>query len=198
MFYQLPHGLSMGNSCLASVLEARRFFELENEQLRRRFHEEFLSGYTYNTNVSEANRQAMIGVYARNAELNKRLAERIKVSHYVQSEDADIRRQAEHLSKLGASALSSDDYLALQNAISSMQTNYATVTVCSYTNRSDCSLALEPHIQERLSHSRDPEELSWYWREWYDKSGTPMRDQFAEYVRLTRKKCCVFVLEQCY
>ncbi|EDW52172.1 GM17055 [Drosophila sechellia] len=183
----LPHGLSMGNSCSASVLEARRFFELENEQLRRRFHEEFLSGYNYNTNVTEANRQAMIEVYARNAELNKRLAQQIKASDYIQSEDADIRRQAEHLSKLGASALNADDYLALQNAISSMQTNYATVTVCSYTNRSDCSLALEPHIQERLSHSRDPAELAWYWREWHDKSGTPMRQNFAEYVRLTRK-----------
>eukprot|EP00099_Drosophila_melanogaster_P007593 NP_001260258.1 Angiotensin-converting enzyme-related, isoform B [Drosophila melanogaster] len=183
----LPHGLSMGNSCSASVLEARRFFELENEQLRRRFHEEFLSGYNYNTNVTEANRQAMIEVYARNAELNKRLAQQIKSSDYVQSEDADIRRQAEHLSKLGASALNADDYLALQNAISSMQTNYATATVCSYTNRSDCSLTLEPHIQERLSHSRDPAELAWYWREWHDKSGTPMRQNFAEYVRLTRK-----------
>jgi len=177
----------MGNSCSASVLEARRFFELENEQLRRRFHEEFLSGYNYNTNVTEANRQAMIEVYARNAELNKRLAQQIKSSDYVQSEDADIRRQAEHLSKLGASALNADDYLALQNAISSMQTNYATATVCSYTNRSDCSLTLEPHIQERLSHSRDPAELAWYWREWHDKSGTPMRQNFAEYVRLTRK-----------
>ncbi|XP_043065240.1 LOW QUALITY PROTEIN: angiotensin-converting enzyme-related protein [Drosophila ficusphila] len=183
----LPHCMAMGNSCSASVLEARRFFELENEELRKRYHEEFLSGYNYNTNVSEANRQAMIEVYARNAEINKKLAQRIKAADYVQSEDADIRRQAEHLSKLGASALNADDYLALQNAISSMQTNYATATVCSFTNRTDCSLTLEPHIQERLSNSRDPAELAWYWREWHDKAGTPMKEHFAEYVRLTRK-----------
>lgn len=183
----MPHGLSMGNSCSASVLEARRFFELENEQLRRRYHEEFLSGYTYNTNVTEANRQSMIEVYARNAELNKRLAQRIKASDYAESEDANIRRQAIHLSKLGASALNPDDFLNLQNAISSMQSNYATTTVCSYANQSDCSCTLEPCIQERLSNSRDPAELAWYWREWYDKAGTPMREHFAEYVRLTRK-----------
>ncbi|KAH8305471.1 hypothetical protein KR018_009427, partial [Drosophila ironensis] len=186
LLHKLPHGQA-GNTCSASVLEARRFFELENEQLRQRYHEEFLAGYTYNTNVTEANRQAMIEVYARNAELNKRLAKTIKSSDYLQSDDANIRRQAEHLSKLGASALHPDDYLSLQNAISSMQSNYATVNVCSYTNKSDCTLALEPEVQERLSNSRDPAELAWYWKEWYDKAGTPMREHFAEYVRLTRK-----------
>ncbi|BFF93635.1 angiotensin-converting enzyme-related protein [Drosophila madeirensis] len=182
-----PEALAEGNSCSASTLDARLFFERENELLRQRYHEEYLASYTYNTNVTDENRQAMIAVYARNAVQNKQLAEKIKSSDYTQSEDADVRRQALHLSKMGASALDPDDYLALQNAISSMQSNYATTNVCSYTNRSDCSLSLEPHIQERLSNSRDPAELAWYWREWHDKAGTTQKDNFAEYVRLTRK-----------
>ncbi|EDW37220.1 GL26134 [Drosophila persimilis] len=184
---RLPDGLATDNSCSASTLDARRFFERENELLRQRYHEEYLASYTYNTNVTDDNRQAMIAVYARNAVQNKQLAQKIKSSDYHLSEDADIRRQALHLSKMGASALNTEDYLALQNAISSMQSNYATTNVCSYTNRSDCSLTLEPHIQERLSNSRDPAELAWYWREWYDKAGTSQKDNFAEYVRLTRK-----------
>ncbi|XP_034666461.1 angiotensin-converting enzyme-related protein isoform X2 [Drosophila subobscura] len=187
VFAAWPEALAEGNSCSASTLDARLFFERENELLRQRYHEEYLASYTYNTNVTDENRQAMIAVYARNAVQNKQLAEKIKSSDYTQSEDADVRRQALHLSKMGASALDPDDYLALQNAISSMQSNYATTNVCSYTNRSDCSLSLEPHIQERLSNSRDPAELAWYWREWHDKAGTTQKDNFAEYVRLTRK-----------
>jgi len=129
----------------------------------------------------------MIAVYAESAKENKLLAQTVKSGDYIHSEDASIRRQARLLQDLGADALDANDYLELKNAISSMQSNYATVSVCSYTNRTNCSLTLEPHIQERLSHSRDPAELAWYWREWYDKAGTPMRDNFAKYVRLTRK-----------
>ncbi|XP_068150186.1 LOW QUALITY PROTEIN: angiotensin-converting enzyme-related protein [Drosophila tropicalis] len=184
----LPHlALGNGNSCSASVLEARRFFQLENEQLRQRYHEEFLAAYTYNTNVTEANREAMIQIFAKNAKDTKRLAELIKSSDYDQSSDSDIRRQSRLLSERGSAALNPEDYLTLKNAISSMQSNYATTNVCSYKNHSDCSLTLEPHIQERLSKSRDPDELAWYWKEWYDKAGTPQRDNFATYVNLTRK-----------
>ncbi|KAH8399550.1 hypothetical protein KR222_003627, partial [Zaprionus bogoriensis] len=186
---QLPFAAAdeTDNSCSASVLQARRFFELENARLRERYHAEYLSAYEYNTNVTEANRRTMVAVYAENAPKNKLLAQSIKDGGYAQLQDANIRRQARLLQDLGADALDASDYLELKNAISSMQSNYATATVCSYANRSDCTLTLEPHIQERLSHSRDPAELAWYWREWYDKAGTPMRENFGKYVQLTRK-----------
>lgn len=168
-------------------MQAHCFFEQENSKLRERYHAEYSAAYAYNTNVTEENRRAMIAVYADSATQNKLLAQTIRAGNYAKSEDANIRRQARMLQELGADVLDPRDYLELQNAISSMQSNYATTTVCSYTNRSDCSLTLEPHIQERLSNSRDPAELAWYWREWYDKAGTPMRENFAKYVRLTRK-----------
>ncbi|EDW02930.1 GH10960 [Drosophila grimshawi] len=183
----LPYGVADSNTCSASVLQARRFFDQENSKLRERYHAEYSAAYAYNTNVTEDNRRAMIAVYAESAKQNKLLAEAVKAGEYDESEDAQIRRQARMLQDLGADALNASDYLELKNAISQMQSNYATTTVCSYTNRTDCSLTLEPHIQERLSNSRDPAELAWYWREWYDKAGTPMRENFATYVRLTRK-----------
>lgn len=35
-----------------------------------------------------------------------------------------------------------------------------------------------------LKTSRDPKELQYYWKEWYDKAGTPNRKHFDEYVKL--------------
>lgn len=35
-----------------------------------------------------------------------------------------------------------------------------------------------------LKTSEDPEELKYYWTQWYDKAGTPMRSYFDEYVEL--------------
>lgn len=35
-----------------------------------------------------------------------------------------------------------------------------------------------------MEQSEDPEELKYYWQEWYDKAGTPMRATFDEYVEL--------------
>ncbi|XP_030380441.1 angiotensin-converting enzyme-related protein [Scaptodrosophila lebanonensis] len=174
-------------SCAGETLQVQRFFEQENEMLRQRRREEHLAAYVYNTNVTEDNRREMVAVMARNARQSKLLAKAIKEGGYQSSGNATIRRQARFLSNLGAEALDEDDYLELQNAITSMQSNYATTTVCSYIDRTNCTLTLEPHVQERLANSRDAEELAWYWREWYDKAGTPMRDNFAKYVRLTRK-----------
>ncbi|XP_062136108.1 angiotensin-converting enzyme-related protein [Drosophila sulfurigaster albostrigata] len=188
ILFWLPLGQGDGsNSCSAFELQARRFFDQENSKLRERYHAEYSAAYAYNTNVTEENRQAMIQVYADSARDNKLLAQAVKSGDYVKSSDASIRRQARMLQNLGADVLEASDYLELKNAISAMQSNYATTSVCSFANRSDCSLTLEPHIQERLSKSRDPAELAWYWREWYDKAGTPMRQNFGKYVRLTRK-----------
>lgn len=32
--------------------------------------------------------------------------------------------------------------------------------------------------------SEDPEELKYYWKQWYDKVGTPMRANFDSYIKL--------------
>lgn len=158
-----------------------------NSELRVIYNAENAASYKYNTNVTEDNRRSMIKVFAESAIYKKRLAQTVRDRKFIESEDPHIVRQATLLQDLGVSALNPDDYLKFKNAISAMESNFATTTVCSYTNRSDCSLALEPHIQERIAHSRDPDELAWYWREWYDKAGTPMRKNFAEYVQLAEK-----------
>lgn len=92
-----------------------------------------------------------------------------------------------------------------------MQSNYAKVRVCSFTNRTKCDLQLEPgnfgtqamcrdrcfifslflfcvsEITEILLKSEDPEELKYYWTQWYDKAGTPVRSLFDKYVELNKE-----------
>ncbi len=95
--------------------------------------------------------------------------------------------------------------MELQNAITTMETNYAKIRICSYHNRSNCTLQLEPgtvlhrkdlefqfqfifnfhsEVESILSSSEDPDELKYYWEQWYNLAGTPTKSDFATYVRL--------------
>lgn len=42
-------------------------------------------------------------------------------------------------------------------------------------------------LTEILSKSEDPEELKYYWTQWYDKAGTPVRSLFDKYVELNKE-----------
>lgn len=68
-----------------------------------------------------------------------------------------------------------------------MQSNYAKVKICDFHHRTKCDLSLEPEISEILSKSRDPEELQYYWQQWYDKAGTAIRNEYKRYVELSNE-----------
>lgn len=91
------------------------------------------------------------------------------------------------MSSLGDAALPDDKYRQLLEAVSAMESNYAKVRVCDYKDKSKCDLQLEPEIESILETSRDPEELQYYWQQWYDKAGAPTRKHFDTYVRLTNE-----------
>uniref|UniRef100_A0A1A9WU14 Angiotensin-converting enzyme n=1 Tax=Glossina brevipalpis TaxID=37001 RepID=A0A1A9WU14_9MUSC len=174
-------------TCSSEFPEALRFFERENELMRLRKQKENLAAFKFSTDLTEQNRQAMTEVTVQNAKENKELAESIKkIFKYDQITDPCLKRQARIMSDIGFDVLDKEDFLNLKNAISTMHLNYASTKVCAFENPNICSLALEPHIQEKLVVSRDPEELAHYWTEWHDKAGTPMRKQFTRYVELTR------------
>lgn len=68
-----------------------------------------------------------------------------------------------------------------------MESNYAKVRVCDYRNRSRCDLQLEPEISDVLESSREAEELKYYWLQWYNQAGAPVRAHFDTYVRLVNE-----------
>ncbi|KAL5285672.1 hypothetical protein ACFFRR_007396 [Megaselia abdita] len=130
----------------------------------------------------------MIDIETENSKYLKEVAQEIKDRGFNDIQDNEqIQRQIKIFGKLSVDALIAEDYNTLINAISNMQSNYAKAKVCSYEDRRKCDLALDPEIQKRIHHSRDPEELAYYWKEWYDHAGLPAKDNFKTYIDLTRK-----------
>lgn len=109
---------------------------------------------------------------------------KLKSFHYASFKNPDLRRQFEKMASLGDSALPDDKYRKLSDALSAMQANYAKVRVCDFKNKNKCNLQLEPELSDIIENSRDPEELKFYWKQWYDKAGAPVRKNFDIYVKL--------------
>lgn len=101
--------------------------------------------------------------------------------------NGDLKRMFKKMTDLGYAALPEAKFTELLDAISSMSENYATAKVCDYKNREKCDLALEPELTEIFATSRDPEELKYYWTQWYDKAGTPTREAFDKYIKLSNE-----------
>ncbi|XP_055904990.1 angiotensin-converting enzyme-related protein-like [Eupeodes corollae] len=176
-----------GSSCSKREIEASVFLHRKYEPLRLHTHRATLADWIANTNVTDENMQKKNEILAQNAAFNKALAEELLELGYQNLEDDNIHRQVKILTRLGFDVLPKEEHLELHSAISAMQKNYATLKVCSFEDKEKCSLTLEPHIQERLQNSRNPEELKYYWQAFYDKAGTPMRENFQKYVNLSRK-----------
>lgn len=112
------------------------------------------------------------------------MANTLNKYEYESFSDEDLKRKIRKLTKLGYSVLPEDTFAEMLDAINRMQENYAKVKVCDYRDNSKCDLALEPELTEIMATSRDPEELKYYWQQWYDAAGAPTRDDFQKYVDL--------------
>uniref|UniRef100_A0A1L8DR16 Angiotensin-converting enzyme n=1 Tax=Nyssomyia neivai TaxID=330878 RepID=A0A1L8DR16_9DIPT len=166
--------------------ESRAVLRLKeiNEELNRKKNYNTVAAWAYASNITEENLKLMNDVSVETAKYYKELASELKGFNAKEYKSEDLKRQIKKLSKLGYSALPSDKYKELLQAITWMESNYAKVKVCSYKDPKKCDLALEPEITEILIKSRDPEELKYYWKQWYDKAGTPTRESFNKYVQL--------------
>lgn len=106
---------------------------------------------------------------------------------YESFKDADLKRMLKKFTNLGASALPEEDFKELLEVVANMESNYAKVKLCDYHDRTKCNLSLEPEIMNIIETSRNPEELKYYWVEWYSKAGTTQREDFKRYVEFTNK-----------
>lgn len=88
--------------------------------------------------------------------------------------------------KIDDDVLDPIDYRELHSTTTRMHENFAKVKIPSYKDKSKL-LQLEPEITEIFESSSDPEELKYYWTEWYDRAGTPVKDDFFKYAKLKNK-----------
>lgn len=183
----LPSTSVMAATCSRRELEAYQYLRQKYEPIRSHVHDVVVADWVANNNVTDENIKKRNEIFAQNAAFTRDLAKELLELGYQNLEDDNIHRQVKILVRIGFDVLPKEENLELNGAISAMQKNYATLKVCSFKDKDNCLLTLEPHIQERLKNSRDPEELAYYWKEFYDKAGTPMRENFKIYVNLSRK-----------
>lgn len=101
--------------------------------------------------------------------------------------NATLKRRIKKLAKLGYAALPADQFKELLGAIASMESNYAKAKFCAYGDTTKCDLSLDPELTEIFANHREPEELKYYWVQWYNATGAPVRESFQKYVELNRQ-----------
>lgn len=95
----------------------------------------------------------------------------------------DLKRQIKKIVNLGDSYLSDEKFHDLKNAISNMESIYSQTKIPSYKDKK-IMFSLDPEISKVLGESQDPEELKYYWTNWYDNVGTKNKKDFFKYVEL--------------
>lgn len=158
-----------------------------NAELAKRTNIATEASWAYASNITDENERNKNAVAAEVAKFVKEASQELQKLAWRSYKSEDLKRQIESLSKLGYAALSELDYADLLDTLSSMESNFAKVRICDIKDKTKCDLSLDPDLEEIIAKSRDPEELKYYWREFYDKAGTPTRPAFEKYIELNTK-----------
>jgi len=181
------YGVPLDQEAEEVEARAREFMSKLNDELNDRQNRLTEASWAYASNITEFNLNRRNELSAEHAVFLKDTALRLKEFPYRTFSDQDLKRKFKKLTKLGYAYLSDEKYKQMLDAISAMEGNYAKVKVCDFHNPTKCDLALEPEITEVLSNSRNESELRYYWLEWYNKAGAPVRSDFQTYVDLNRE-----------
>uniref|UniRef100_A0A1L8EGD2 Angiotensin-converting enzyme n=1 Tax=Haematobia irritans TaxID=7368 RepID=A0A1L8EGD2_HAEIR len=180
-------GLAICHGATKEEIVATEYLQNINKELAKHTNVETEASWAYASNITDENERLRNEISAENAKFLKEVAKDIQKFNWRTYGSADVRRQFKSLSKTGYSALPAEDYAELLEVLSAMESNFAKVRVCDYKNSAKCDLSLDPEIEEIITKSRDPEELKYYWTQFYDKAGTPTRSNFEKYVELNTK-----------
>ncbi|XP_068150839.1 angiotensin-converting enzyme [Drosophila tropicalis] len=179
--------LALSQALVKEEIQAKEYLENLNKELAKRTNVETEAAWDYASNITDENEKKKNEISAELAKFLKEVSADIQKFQWRSYQSEELKRQFKSLAKLGYAALSEADYAEFLETVSAMESNFAKVKVCDYKDDKKCDLALEPEIEEVITKSRDPEELKYYWREFYDKAGTPVRSEFEKYVELNTK-----------
>lgn len=142
------------------------------------------AAWAYGSNITDENEIRMNEISAKTAKFTKAVANKVNKYDWKNFKDEDLKRQMSKLAKRGYAALPEDKYKELLSVLSKMESNFAKVKVCDYKNKTKCDLSLEPDLETIFTTSRDPNELEYYWIQFYN-SFKSIRKTFERYVELT-------------
>lgn len=166
--------------------EASKYVDHICEEMKMKYYESGLAKWSYETNVTEYNQKLKIKASENFAKFSKDAAVNLLQYNFKRFENATLKRLIKKLVEIDDDLLEPADYRELHHVIANMQGNYAKVKIPSYKDKSKL-VQLEPEITEIFETGTDPEELKYYWTQWYDRAGTPVKDDFFKYVELKNK-----------
>lgn len=145
-----------------------------------------VASWNYESNITDYNRIKNNEAQEEFAEYTKGVAFKMMKYNYESFENQTLKRLIKKLVDIGDDILTGDDFRELNDAIAKMQGNYAKVKIPSFKDK-NVMFQLEPEITEVLVSSSDPNELEYYWTQWYDLAGTPSKENFFKYAKLKNK-----------
>ncbi|XP_038076505.1 angiotensin-converting enzyme-like [Patiria miniata] len=152
-----------------------------NELAMKAYFESTVASWSYQTDITDQNEQAMIdanvkvAAFAKEARTNASLFDMTNFSY-------DTKRQLSKLKTIGDAAIEDQDKLEeLNNVLAGMESRYSKGKVCPEDG--EC-LSLEPGLTRIMSKSRNYAELNWAWQGWREAVGPSAKEDYKRYVEL--------------
>ncbi|XP_047488914.1 angiotensin-converting enzyme-like isoform X2 [Penaeus chinensis] len=168
---------------------ARLALQQMNDEMTELIRNATFVDWEYYTNVTDANEAASNEASLMVAQRYKQLhAEVIEYFNYETFEDEALRRQFELQKTLGTAKLDDADMAELTAIVTGM-TNAFTSVVCPYDKQS-CEEAEglnSDALENVMAVNRDYEELKYYWEQWREVSGKPIKENYTRYITLQNK-----------
>lgn len=166
--------------------EAKAYVDKICLELSKMHYETTVKSWDFASNITDYNQKQKVDANQKMAKFSKTVAKTLLEYDFKNFKNATLKRLIGKLADNGDEMLEPEDYRELQNQITKMQNNYAKVKIPGFKDKSKL-LELEPEITEIFETSTDPEELKYYWTQWYDLAGTPVKDEFFKYAELKNK-----------
>jgi peptidyl-dipeptidase A len=166
--------------------EASKYVDDICHEKRIRSYEVNVKSWNYESNVTSHNQRIKTQAKEQYAIYTKEIAMSLLQYNYDKFQNATLKRIIKKLVDIDEQILEAKDFREFNEVVARMQGNYAKVKIPSYEDES-ALVQLEPEITEIFLTSTDPDELKYYWTQWYDRAGTPCKEDFFKYVELKNK-----------
>ncbi|KAL6095238.1 ace [Pungitius sinensis] len=162
-------------------LHAKNFLDEYNSTAEGVWNAYTEASWTYNTDINEANKQAML---KKSLEMSAHTLEYGKAARQYDTtdfQDGSVKRIIQKLSDIERAALPTAQLEEYNNLLSNMETKYSVAEVCRDDGK--CH-PLDPDLQKIMAESRDYDELLFAWKGWRDAAGKVLRQDYKRYVEL--------------
>ncbi|CAO1336402.1 unnamed protein product [Diamesa serratosioi] len=163
--------------------EACELLKITNQELINEKYKISEAEWKFATNITDETNLFRMEANTVYAKYEQDIALRFKKFDISSFKNEDLKRQIKIIIDLGDSVLPNDKFNELKNAISNMESVYSKTKIPSYKD-DKILFSLDPEITRVLGESQDPEELKYYWKNWYDNVGTKNKKDFFKYVEL--------------